>query len=65
MKKYRMAVQRTGWSYKEFEIEARSAKEAKETVLNMAGSSKFLERDANYKVLSIEEIKNKKGDDSK
>ncbi len=65
MKKYRMTVQRTGWAYKEFEVEAKSTKEAKETVLNMAGNSKFLERDSGYEILSIEEVKNKKGGDSK
>ncbi len=65
MKKFRMTVQRTGWSYKEFEVEARSAKEAKEKVLNIAGNSKFLERDSSYEILSIEEVKNKKGGDSK
>jgi ribosomal protein L20A (L18A) len=65
MKKFRMTVQRTGWGYKEFEVEAKSTKEAKETVLNMAGSSKFLERDSSYKILSIEEVKNKEGGDFK
>jgi hypothetical protein len=34
-------------------------------VLKMAGSSKFLERDSSYKILSIEEVKNKEGGDSK
>jgi len=64
MKKFRMTVQRTGWAYKEFEVEAKSKKEAKEMVLKMAGSSEFLERDSSYEILSIEEVKNKEGGDS-
>ena len=64
MKKFRMTVQRTGWAYKEFEVEAKSAKEARETVLTMAGSSEFLEGDSSYEILSIEEVKNKEGGDS-
>jgi hypothetical protein len=65
MKKYRMTVLRTGWGYKEFEVEAKSKKEARETALKMAGNSKFLERDSGYEILSIEEVKNKKESDSK
>ena len=57
IKKYRVAVVRIGYGFKDLDIEATSKKRAREIALDVAGNYEYSEKTADYKVDYVAEVK--------
>lgn len=58
MPKFNVTVSRAGYSSADFEVEAKSETEAEQKALEKAGNHEFREKDANYEVDNVAEVKN-------
>jgi len=55
IKKFKVEVCRTGFSFTTIEVEAKNKKEAKKQAVEQAGDHEFSEKDANYSIVYVSE----------
>lgn len=61
MPKYKVTMRRTGYAFRDIEVEAESRDKAREKAYEIAGDYEYSEKDADYKVentYQVEEEKN-------
>ena len=57
MPKYKVGITRTGYSFREFEIDTENPHKAFNTSLDLAKNHEFSEHSSNYRIDYVEEIR--------